>query len=102
MPPGPHRFWHWQLVLDGGVPQEFLTRSEAPSEPALTYDGVAVGYRNDWWQLPGGDLAAMGDHGQIMVVCRSTGTVVVRMGDDDGPNVALALRLQQLAQRVVD
>lgn len=61
---------------------------------------MTVGYRNGWWVLPGGDLAAMGDHGQIMVVSPATDTVVVRMGDDDGGNIDLATTLQDLAHRV--
>lgn len=101
-----------QLTLDGGsldgrpvAPRAFADRS-LPStgpEPAATLAGIQVGYRNGWWLLPraGGahDLAAMGAHGQIMLVSPSTRTVVIRMGDDHPTmtNVELAATLQRFA-----
>lgn len=60
-----------------------------PADPVL--DGV--GYRNGWW-LFGRDLVALGDHGQVMIVAPDTGTVTVRMGDDDRTNFALVRDLQ--------
>jgi CubicO group peptidase (beta-lactamase class C family) len=71
-----------QLLLDRGVPA-FTDRSLEATGPATALYPVTVGYHNGWWPLPGHDLAAMGDHGQIMVVAPTTGTVVVRTGDDD-------------------
>lgn len=89
-----------QLLLDDGVPS-FTARSLEPTEPATTLDDITVGYHNGWWLLPGHDLAAMGDHGQIMIVSPGTDTVVVRMGDDDeSGNIELATVLQELAHRV--
>ncbi|MEQ3552906.1 serine hydrolase [Pseudonocardia nematodicida] len=87
-----------QLVLDDGD-DPFVARSLTPSGAATTLGPIDVGYRNGWWVLPGGDLAAMGAHGQIMVVSPTTDTVVVRMGADEGPNIELATRLQALAHR---
>ncbi|GAY08011.1 hypothetical protein TOK_6204 [Pseudonocardia sp. N23] len=89
-----------QAVLDGRVPPEFLARSGMPGEPAFTQDGATSATATAGGSCRG--LVGMGDQGQVMVVSRSCGTVVVRMGDDDGPNVALALRLQQLGQRMVE
>lgn len=87
-----------ELVLAGDGP--FAARSLEPSGVATTLGDTPVGYHNGWWRLPGGDLAAMGDHGQIMVVSPAAGTVVVRMGDDAGPNIELAVTLASLAHRV--
>jgi CubicO group peptidase (beta-lactamase class C family) len=87
-----------QLLLDNGVPT-FTARSLEATPPATTLDRITVGYHNGWWVLPGHDLAAMGDHGQIMIVSPSTDTVVVRMGDDSGGNIELASTLQNLARR---
>jgi CubicO group peptidase (beta-lactamase class C family) len=89
-----------QLVLDNGVPA-FTARSLAPTGLATTLDDIPVGYHNGWWILPGHDLAAMGDHGQIMIVSPATDTIVVRMGDDDGGNIHLATAMQDLAHRAV-
>jgi hypothetical protein len=52
------------------------------------------GYRNGWW-LHEGDLVALGDHGQVMIVSPDTRTVVVRMGDDDRTNFDLVRDLQE-------
>ncbi len=100
------------LLLDGGrvagqqvAPRAFLDRSLDPGnrEPVTTFAGVAVGYRNGWWILPrsdgGRDLAAMGAHGQIMVVSPATRTVIVRMGDDYQTNIQIAATLQKLTGR---
>ncbi|MEV4454700.1 serine hydrolase [Microbispora sp. NPDC049633] len=102
-----------QLMLDGGrvagrrvAPRAFLDRSLDPAgrEPVTTFAGISVGYRNGWWILPRGDggrdLAAMGAHGQIMVVSPATGTVIVRMGDDYRTNIQIAATLQNLADRL--
>ncbi|GAA1867596.1 serine hydrolase [Pseudonocardia ailaonensis] len=88
-----------QRVLDGGA---WASRSLSGSPTVETFGGLdAVGYRNGWWVLPrpdgSGDLAAMGDHGQIMVVSPRTRTVAVRMGDDDGANITIARQLQAVA-----
>lgn len=88
-----------QLVLDRGDPA-WVDRSLEPTPTATVLGTVPVGYHNGWWVLPGGDLAAMGDHGQIMVVSPAADTVVVRMGDDAGGNIDLALSLQGLAREV--
>lgn len=94
-----------QLVLDGGAPA-FSARSLDPvgQVPVEDFQGTPLGYRNGWWVLPrpdgGHDLAAMGDHGQILVVSPTTRTVAVRMGDDDPINIAIAHDLQAVADRV--
>jgi CubicO group peptidase (beta-lactamase class C family) len=90
-----------QLLLDDDEPT-FTARSLEPTGSATTLDDITVGYHNGWWILPGHDLAAMGDHGQIMVVSPAADTVVVRMGDDEGGNIELATALQGLAHRVGD
>ncbi|GAA2881426.1 hypothetical protein GCM10010517_44340 [Streptosporangium fragile] len=102
-----------QLMLDDGkvdgrqvAPRAFLDRSLDPAnrEPVTTFAGISVGYRNGWWVLPRGDggrdLAAMGAHGQIMVVSPSTRTVIVRMGDDEQTNIQIAATLQRLADQL--
>jgi CubicO group peptidase (beta-lactamase class C family) len=104
-----------QLMLDDGrvagrqvAPRAFLDRSldAANRDPVTTFAGVRVGYRNAWWILPRGDggrdLAAMGAHGQVMVVSPSTRTVLVRMGDEAPgmTNIHIATALQKLADRV--
>ncbi|MFI7709175.1 serine hydrolase domain-containing protein [Nonomuraea sp. NPDC049480] len=104
-----------QLMLDDGraagrqvAPKAFLDRSldAANLDPVTTFAGVSVGYRNGWWILPRGDggrdLAAMGAHGQVMVVSPATRTVIVRMGDDDVnmTNIQIATTLQKLADRL--
>lgn len=102
-----------QLMLDGGqvagrrvAPRAFLERSLDPAyrDPVTTFAGIGVGYRNGWWILPRGDggrdLAAMGAHGQVMVVSPATRTVIVRMGDDYRTNIQIAAALQNLADRM--
>jgi hypothetical protein len=42
----------------------------------------------------------MGDHGQIMFVAPTTGTVVVRTGDDDSGSIQPAIGLKDVARRV--
>lgn len=87
-----------QLLLDNGV-SSFTQRSLEATGPATTLGSITVGYHNGWWDLPGQDLAAMGDHGQILIVSPSTQTIVVRMGDDDGGNIQLATALQGVAHQ---
>jgi CubicO group peptidase (beta-lactamase class C family) len=90
------------------APAAFLQRSfdTAGAKPATTFKDVTVGYRNGWWNLPAPngtrDLAAMGAHGQIMLVSPATSTVIVRLGNDNPPltNIDLAQQLQTLAQHV--
>lgn len=104
-----------QLMLDDGrvdgrqvAPRAFVERSlrgPGRDEPVTTFAGVAVGYRNGWWLLPGSDgghdLAAMGAHGQIMVVSPTTRTVLVRMGDDSAlTNIEIAVALQKAADHL--
>jgi CubicO group peptidase (beta-lactamase class C family) len=87
-----------QLLLDKDA-AAFTARSLETTGPATTLGRITVGYHNGWWILPGQDLAAMGDHGQIMIVAPATDTIVVRMGDDEGGNIELATTLQDLAHR---
>lgn len=103
-----------QLMLDGGrrdgrqvAPAVFVERSLAGpdrAEAVTTFAGVRVGYRNGWWLIPRGDgghdLAAMGAHGQVMLVSPVTRTVAVRMGDDSAlTNIEIAVALQRAADR---
>ena len=104
-----------QLMLSGGwvgervvAPAAFLIRStEAPGlRPVVNWDHTALGYRNGWWTLPrrtgSADLLALGRHGQVMLVSRSTRTVIVRMGRSDTniaeSNISIARRLQALTE----
>jgi CubicO group peptidase (beta-lactamase class C family) len=111
-----------QLMLDDGkignrqvAPAAFLARSTDPAgrARATAFAGVALGYRNGWW-IPGdGELLAMGDHGQVMLVSRASRTVIVRLGMDghngsrglgfDGhgeTNVSIARRFRHVAARL--
>jgi CubicO group peptidase (beta-lactamase class C family) len=104
-----------RLMLDGGraggrqvAQAAFLERSLHPDgrAPATTFAGVTVGYRNGWWVLPradgGADLAAMGAHGQLMLVAPATGTVVVQLSTDRHPetNIEIVTGLQRFADRL--
>ncbi|WP_285904596.1 serine hydrolase domain-containing protein [Paractinoplanes hotanensis] len=104
-----------QLTLDDGrtggrqvAPAVFLERSLHPVDrtTATTFAEVPVGYRNGWWALPrpdgGEDLAAMGAHGQIMLVSPATDTVVVQLSTDQhsNTNIEIATGLQRFADRL--
>lgn len=111
-----------QLMLDGGkvgarqvAPAAFLARSTDPagSARAATFAGVALGYRNGWWIPGSGELLALGAHGQIMLVSRTSRTVIVRLGSDGHDanrnlgfaggrenNVSIARRFQRAAARL--
>lgn len=108
-------------MLEGGavadrhvVPDAFLARSFDPAgrERVVTFGGTDLGYRNGWWVLADQTLAAMGHHGQIMLVSRPTNAVIVRMGVDghdrsrrlgfdghDEANASIARRLERVAGR---
>jgi beta-lactamase family protein len=58
--------------------------------PATTLGRITVGYHNGWWVLPGHDLAAMGDRGQIMIVSPSTDTVVAHPPSNTSDRVGAA------------
>jgi CubicO group peptidase (beta-lactamase class C family) len=104
-----------QLMLDDGrtggrqaAPAAFVDRSLRPAErtTATTFAEITVGYRNGWWALPrpdgGEDLAAMGAHGQIMLVSPASDTVVVQLSTDrhNKTNIEIATGLQRLADRL--
>jgi CubicO group peptidase (beta-lactamase class C family) len=97
-----------QLILDGGkvgdrvVAAAWVARSLDPAGRATVFDDTTLGYRNGWWVLDDHTLAAMGKHGQIMVVSLATRSVIVRFGLDghDETNISIARRLARVADQL--
>lgn len=99
-----------QLILDGGkvgdreVATAWVARSVDPEGrvTATSFGDTLLGYRNGWWIYDDHTIAAMGKHGQVMVVSLATHTVIVRLGLDshDETNVSIARRLSQLADQL--
>lgn len=98
-------------ALDGGesvFPAALVEElvAAASSEPATSFGEVEVGYADGWWLIPravgGVDYAAMGAHGQLVLVSPTDGTVLVRMGEDEPglTNVDLVQRLQPISAEV--
>jgi CubicO group peptidase (beta-lactamase class C family) len=100
-----------QVMLDGGrlgdrqvAPAAFVARSLDPAgrAPVVDFAGVRLGYRNAWWVLDDRAIAAMGRHGQIVVVAPATRTVIVRLGESGHAetNASLVSRFARLAARL--
>ncbi|HVO48024.1 MAG TPA: serine hydrolase [Steroidobacteraceae bacterium] len=62
------------------VPENWVRESTAPRETTPLAAGMPLGYRYQWWTLPGSDAyLALGLQGQFIYVDPATDTVVVKL-----------------------
>jgi CubicO group peptidase (beta-lactamase class C family) len=77
------------------IPEDWVKESTSPRQTTAIAPGVNLGYRYQWWTLPGSDTyMAIGLQGQFIYVDPTTDTVVVKLsyfppGDRDVDGEAL-------------